>query len=397
MHDPTHGCCPCCGASKFERLLDFGQVPVSGRFRADPAEPLAVAGLGFELCATCGLVRQSGGAGPRDYSGTDRATARQFPSYGHALIAKLKSMGVGPDDLVLDIGSNDGSFLEALRGAGFKRVVGIEPSRRLAEDGRARGFAVENDYFGPQIVPRLLATHGRAHAAVCRHTIEHVPDPIAFVSALRACLNTDTGVALIEVPDGSAIPELMNVYEFWDEHLYCFCAENLARLVGRAGMRVLEIQVQAHLDTRNLLLWCAVGEGAQFASKERNCVSLWRGLEQGWAGYRAKLEAALKAAPHPLYLIGGSHSQYNFANYSGIGALVDHFIDDDAAKIGSFPPVAGGRPSIISTAQFEASARGGSVLKTAFGYPKWMARVCEHAARHRMQVLDPRDFLERSK
>lgn len=356
-----------------------------------------MARLGFELCAACGLVRQSGGAGPRDYSGTDRATARQFPSYGGELIAKLQSLGVGPEDLVLDIGSNDGSFLEALRGAGFRRVVGVEPSRRLAEDGRARGFAVENDYFAPQIVPRLVATHGHARAAVCRHTIEHVPDPGAFVSALRACLDAKTGVALIEVPDGSAIPELMNVYELWDEHLYCFCAENLTRLVERAGMRVLEIQVQPHLDTRNLLLWCGIGEGAGFAGAGRNCVSLWRGLEHAWARFRARLEAAVKVAPRPLYLIGGSHSQYNFANYAGIGPLVDRFIDDDAAKIGRFPPVEGGSPSIISTAQFEASARGGTVLKTGFGYPKWTARVSEHAARHGMRVLDPGDFLERSK
>ncbi len=352
-----------------------------------------MAELRFELCAACGLVRQSDGA-PRDYSGTDRATARQFPSYGDKLIATLKSMGVGLDDLVLDIGSNDGSFLEALRGAGFTRLVGVEPSRRLAEDGRARGFSVEDDYFGPQMVPRLLASHGRARAAVCRHTIEHVPDPLAFVSALRECLNPETGIALIEVPDGSAIPELGNVYEFWDEHLYCFCAENLARLAERAGMRIHAIEVQPHLDTRNLLLWCGMGEGAGSTGGGRDCVTLWRRVEQDWTGFRARLQAAVKVAPRPLYLIGGSHSQYNFANYAGIGALVDRFIDDDGAKIGRFPPVAEGSPSIISTAQFEASARGGSVLRTGFGYPKWTARVSEHAARHGMRVLDPRDFLE---
>jgi SAM-dependent methyltransferase len=389
--------CPCCGGMKFERLLDFGPVPVSGHFRAVPAEPLAMAPLGFELCAECGLVRQSENAAPRDYSTTDRATTGQFPSYGDGLISALRSQGVGQDDLVLDIGSNDGSFLEALRGAGFRRLVGVEPSRELAERGRLRGFPVENDYFGPALAPRILAKYGRARALVCRHTIEHVPDPLAFVSALHSCLHAGAGIALIEVPDGSAIPELLNVYEFWDEHLYCFCVENLVKLVERAGLRVLDAQVQPHLATRNLLLWCTTAPGKGAAGAQRDCVALWRGLERAWTASRTKLEAAVRSAPRPVYLIGGSHSQYNFANYAGIGTLVDNLIDDDATKVGRYPPVAGGQPSIISTAQFEAAARSGTVLKTGFGYPKWTARIEAHAAQHGMRMLDPHDFLECSK
>lgn len=55
---------------------------------------------------------------------------------------------------------------------------------------------------------------------------------------------------------------------------------------------------------------------------------------------------------------------------SGIGRFVDYFIDDDPAKIGRFPPVAEGRPCIISTLQFEATACAGTVFETGFGYPR---------------------------
>jgi SAM-dependent methyltransferase len=316
------------------------------------------------------------------------------------LIAKLKSLGVTPEDLVLDIGSNDGAFMEALRSADFRHLVGVEPSRLLCERGRARGFTVANDYFGPDIVAQLVAKHGCARAVVCRHTLEHVPDPFAFVAALRDCLNPAGGVALLEVPDGAAIPELLNVYEFWDEHLYCFGAENLSQLIERAGMQVLEAQVRPHLDTRNLLMWCLWGASAGAAAHTntpRDCVALWRALAPAWQAYRHHVADLTGRAPRPMYLIGGSHSQYNFVNYAGIGAFVDHFIDDDPAKAGSFPPVSGGRPSIISTAQFEATARGGTVLKTGFGYPSWTARICEHARRHAMRVLDPREIVAHPK
>ncbi|HVA40068.1 MAG TPA: methyltransferase domain-containing protein [Candidatus Binataceae bacterium] len=390
----TLAVCPCCGNRGFERLIDFGSVPISGWFRSDPREPAPSAELAFDLCNSCGLVRQLPGAAPRDYGATTRSTAKQFPAYGQALIERLASLGVGPNDLIVDVGSNDGVFLDALRTAGFSRLVGVEPSRQLADSARARGLRVENDYFGPHLVPDLLGAHGPARAIVCRHTLEHVPDPAAFVPALRDCLAPEGGVALLEVPDGAAIPDLMNVYEFWDEHLYCFCAENLARLLDRVGMPAFDAQVQPHLETRNLLLWCGRGRArAPEIGADRDCVALWRGLPARWAEFRERFGAALRDARRPIYLIGGSHSQYNIANYAGIGRFVDHLIDDDPAKLGGFPPILGASPSIISTARFESSARSGTVLITGFGYAKWTARICGHAAKHGMQRIDPRDFI----
>ena len=394
VSEPSRAACPCCAGDSFGRLIDFGRVPISGRFRADPREPVPSAALAFELCNGCGLVRQVPGTVPRDYGATTRSTAKQFPTYGHALIERLVSLGVGPNDLVVDVGSNDGVFLDALRAAGFSRLVGVEPSRQLADSARARGHRVENDYFGPHLVSGLLAAHGPARAIVCRHTLEHVPAPAAFVAALHDWLAPEGGVALLEVPDGAAIPELMNVYEFWDEHLYCFCAENLARLLEATGMPAFDAQVQPHLETRNLLLWCGRDRLRSPAiGANRDCVALWRGLAARWSEFRVRFGAALRGARRPIYLIGGSHSQYNFANYAGIGGFVDHLIDDDPAKLGRFPPILGASPSIISTAQFESSARSGTVLMTGFGYVQWTARIRGHAVTHGMQLIDPRDFI----
>jgi SAM-dependent methyltransferase len=386
--------CPCCDASQFEGLLDFGRVPVSGFFRADPTEPLISVPLALELCGSCGMVRQRRSAAERDYSDLTRPTARQFPAYWDELISTLKWLGVGTDELILEIGCNDGSLLERLRAAGFRRLLGVEPSHRLAESGCRRGLIVVNDYFGPEIVASLVAVHGPARAVICRHTLEHVPDPLGFLRALRDCLDARCGAALIEVPDSAVIPEQMNLYEFWDEHLYYFGAENLVRLVERAGMNVLRLERQPHLDTRNLLAWCGAADKQQLARRPSvypDAVTLWQELPAKWLAYRRQLAGAVRAAPRPLYLIGASHPQCNFANYFGIGLLVDHFIDDDPVKIGRFPSIAEGRASIISTADFEATARSGTVLKTGFGYPQWTARVCEGATRHGMQVLDPRD------
>jgi SAM-dependent methyltransferase len=387
--------CPCCGEASFQPFLNFSHVPLSGVFRKALADAIPHIDLKFDLCMRCGLVRQVASSGPREYVAVTRSTALQFPKYVHELIANLKHSGVGPDDLVLEIGSNDGLFLSALRDAGFKRVVGVEPSQDLAAAAQAKGHTVVCDYFGPDLVPRLVQDYGLAKAVICRHTLEHVPAPDVFVGALAHCLAGDDALALIEVPDGSAIPDLLNVYEFWDEHLSCFSKNNLRLLLNRAGLQVTGTVIQPHLETRNLLAWCKKSDIATrvvFDAEDAACVALWQSLLPRWAARKAGFASAVQQAPKPIYVVGASHSQTNLINYSGLGKHIDFFIDDDLAKVGLVPPVADTQAAIISTNDFEKSATGGTLVKAGFGYEKWTQRLCTHAALHGMMLIDPENF-----
>lgn len=390
--------CSCCGMLGVQPLLDFADVTLTGHFRKSSDVASQRIQLGFELCIQCGLVRQKAGGGPREYVEVTRSTSLQFPAYVHALIERLRASGVGPDDLVLEVGANDGLFMSALRDAGFKKLMGVEPSQDLAVAARARGHNVVCDYFGPELVPTLLAQYGAARAVICRHTLEHVPQPAAFVGALAQCLDGDRALALVEVPDGSAIPDLLNVYELWDEHLFCFSQSNLVRLLQRAGLEVLETAIQPHLETRNLLAWCKKAKVVRvrpLGSEDTACVALWQSLPERWDAFKSAFAKALSETPRPVYAIGASHSQTNLVNYAGVGKQVDFFIDDDAAKVGLLPPVAEARNAILSSAKFEASAKGGTLIKTGFGYEKWTQKLCGVALARGMTVLDPKDFIQK--
>lgn len=390
--------CSCCGFVDVQSLLEFHTVPLTGLFSTFSKHVSPSINLGFELCINCGLLRQKTGNQSREYLEVTRSTSLQFPTYVHTLIDKLKDFGIGADDLVLEVGANDGLFMSALRDAGFKNLVGVEPSQELAAAAQGRGHALVCDYFGPDLVPKLLEKFGPARAVICRHTLEHVPQPDTFLDALAQCLDGDQALALVEVPDGSAIPELLNVYEFWDEHLFCFSKNNLVRLLQRAGMEVLETKLQPHLETRNLLAWCKKSSTPQvdpFGPADAACVALWQSLPARWDFFKAEFSLALSEAPRPVYAIGASHSQTNLVNYAGVGNLVDFFIDDDTAKVGLFPPVREARHPILSSLQFEASAQGGTLLKTGFGYEKWTQKLCDIAQARGMTILDPKNYIQK--
>lgn len=382
--------CPCCNQNEFFEVASFPDIPVSGIFRETPEQSVISHSVAFEACSACGLLRNPHFASPPAYEEKPRATDRQFPVYHDALLSMIGT-SVAASDLIVEIGSNDGTFLELLRRNGFTNTYGVEPSSALAEASRARGFKTESGYFCREAVDGLLARHGAVKMAVCRHTLEHVPDPASFVGALRDLLLPGDACALVEVPESTVIAERMNFVELWDEHLYYFTARTLRRLFERNGLVVRSEAVYPHLDTRNLVMLVTPAgiPGDEILSQPINEAELWHGFVRRFEAGSARMKAVLKDAAHPVYLIGASHPQCNFVNYLDLGDFVDAMIDDDPIKHGKLPAIRSDRTRVVSSADFMTGTSGGTLLMTGFGYSGWTARLLEAATSRGMRVVDP--------
>lgn len=377
-------------------MVSFPAVPASGIFRLRCDEAFQAGDLHFDACVSCGLLRRRDFACPPDYTVKPRSTEKQLPSYRNDLLLAIASLAK-KSDLIADIGSNDGTFLRLLRENGYTNTFGVEPAFALAELSRQGGLRVQSGYFGPEIVKTLLATYGDVRLAVCRHTLEHVPYPGKFVTAIRELLNPVAGVALLEVPDSSVITERFNFVELWDEHLHYFTRHSLGFLLSRHGLSVDQHQIFPHLDTRNLLAWVSV-RGAKSAPPTAEPAgqgaAQWRTFSRKFQKFAARFRAEVATFGRPTYLIGASHPQCNFVNYLGIGDCLDFMIDDDPEKAGKFPPIRGRGARIITTEQFMACPNGGAVILTGFGYPGWTQRIVLAAAEKSMKIIDPQVFVE---
>lgn len=389
----THPC-PCCCGNEFQHLLTFGGLPPSGLFRLDSDEQQSTFTLELELCLACSLVRQKSMVHSKDYSSVERTPALRLPAHVSELVASLSLFGIRTSDFVLEVGSNDGAFLSALRASGYLNAAGVEPSIGLAKVARGKGFTILNDHFGPTCSEEIVQRFGRPRAIMCRHTVEHVPEPFTFVRTMRECLSEKGGILLIEVPDGSAVPELLNVYELWDEHLYYFSAENIGHMLCRAGLSVTKSQVYPHLDTRNIVLWAQPGvDNVVINPYQRQMFDRrreqWRKMPRSWFQMITVLREKLDRAPRPVYVVGAGHSQTNFFNFADLGRMVDFMIDDDPQKLGKFPPMKDGEPFTISTPQFESRATRGTLILSGFGYPAWTQHIRVHAEKVGMEIIDP--------
>ncbi len=135
---------------------------------------------------------------------------------------------------LLEIGSGYGYFLAAARDAGY-RASGVELS--------AVGAAHARDALGLDVVTGQLAdAPAGAHAAVCFwDTLEHVPDPVAFLREVAARL-APGGVVALSVPDYASLPARLLGARWWtlkpEQHIWHFTPETLRRVAGAAGLRI---------------------------------------------------------------------------------------------------------------------------------------------------------------
>jgi hypothetical protein len=111
-------------------------------------------------------------------------------------------------------------------------AIGFDPSF-TGEEKLPKGAAIHKTFFGPDQV-KLLPD---ATNVVCsRHTIEHVPDVHAFVSALAASVTTQVRTLFIETPDANWILENTAFQDFFYEHCSIYTPASMSKILGEYGL-----------------------------------------------------------------------------------------------------------------------------------------------------------------
>jgi 2-polyprenyl-3-methyl-5-hydroxy-6-metoxy-1,4-benzoquinol methylase len=387
--------CGACAGVQFTPFFRAREWSVSGHYPSTATRPARPVAIELEVCRSCGLIRQvPDRLVPLNYDQIIRGTAKQLPDYAQRIISSLSEHGVGKNDLVVEVGANDGTFLKELRNSGYSNLLGVEPSRQLVETAASYGFTVLNDYFDRRLAQRILASHGPARAIICRHTLEHVPDIHELTSGIADLLASD-GVSFVEVPDTDWVITQLFAHEIWDEHVSYLRAESLARLLERAGLQPVRLERVRFRDTRNLLCWSvrqpATSLLRSLAEDETTPADVDR-FQTRWDAFSALLRARVAAAPRPVIGIGASHIQLNFLNFTGLDDI-DVLIDDDSSKAGRFAPLAKQVP-IRTTADVVANTRKGTLLRTAFPYPDWQERICNSLIPFGVGSIEPYDFVQ---
>lgn len=151
---------------------------------------------------------------------------------------------------VADIGSGFGVFLTELQEQGaFSRLVGVEPDGQLAEICRQRGFAVLAEPAETATAAALPG--GPADVATCFEVLEHIRDPLPFLTSIRRLL-APRGLLYLTTLTISGF-DLQVLWErsksiYPPHHINLLSLEGMERLLERSGYTVESIVTPGQLD-----------------------------------------------------------------------------------------------------------------------------------------------------
>lgn len=239
--------CRSCGSTNLETFLDLGLMPLSDGLReadqlgeADPRYPLETA-----FCPDCGLVQIRHTVAPEvlfddDYPYYSSFSDALVAHAGRNVAARIEELELGPDDLAVEIASNDGYLLQHYVAAGIP-AVGIDPAKGPVEAAQAKGIDTRHAFFTEELADELAAGHVRAKVLHGNNVLAHVADTRGFVRGVRTLLAED-GVAVFEVP---YLRDLIDHTEFdtiYHEHLCYFSVLALDALFASNGLHLNRVE-----------------------------------------------------------------------------------------------------------------------------------------------------------
>lgn len=349
------GRCIVCHGTDLAPVVEVPAVPVlcnavcctREQALATPRMPMALS-----VCRTCGHLfnRTFDPARARydsDYENSLHASPL-FQNYALTLADRL----IVEHDLhgkeVVEVGCGDGRFLELLCGMGGNRGVGFDPSGEPRQQGaKGEDVRVFADAYGEP--------YGRhkGDIVVCRHVLEHVADPGAFIDLLGLAMKGASARLYIEVPNGLYTLAGGLIWDLIYEHCSYFSEDSLARLLMDRGFALHRLT--SEYRGQFLCADAAPARGAEIHAVPRavpesvvyvaSFATHFRDTVLGWSRYIAA------AAGQGATIVGwGAGSKgVTFLNLveRGSGA-VRHIVDVNPKKWGRF--VAGTGQEIVCPA-----------------------------------------------
>ena len=238
--------CQNCAAQPLTPVVFLGHLPPVSTMYPIDGPPVREGWFPAPVCycPSCHLVQLGYVEDPAllfqpEYKYTSGTTKNLRENFA-ALSRQARSrFALSTRDLVVDIGSNDGTLLTNFQAAGHK-VVGIEPTK-AADIAIAAGIPTVRGFLGTTTVDAVVSQYGKAKIVTAANVFGHISDLDQVMSSISALLEPD-GVFISE---SDYLLDIINGLEFdtmYHEHLRYYSAHSIQDLLARRGFRAISIE-----------------------------------------------------------------------------------------------------------------------------------------------------------
>jgi SAM-dependent methyltransferase len=238
--------CRSCDAALQNTFVDLGSSPLANAYltKAQLTDPEHFYPLHVYVCDRCFLVQLPPVTTPEELFGE----YAYFSSYSDSWVEHARRyveevvdrFGLGSDDRIVEIASNDGYLLRHFTERGIP-VLGIEPAQNVAMAAEEAGIPTLAEFFGLGTAERLRTDGEAADLVIGNNVLAHVPELGDFIAGVRVLLKPE-GVVTMEFPHLLRLIEKVEFDTIYHEHLSYFSLLAVERLFAEARLTLFDVE-----------------------------------------------------------------------------------------------------------------------------------------------------------
>lgn len=238
--------CRICDSNLIFDFLSLGSMPIPNGFlsKKELKKSESFYPLGICVCEKCWLVQLTHVVPAelmfKNYLYIPSTSTTMLTHFKKLADNTINEFNLNSNDLVIDIGSNDGTLLGFFKQSEIK-VLGVDPARNLAQVAKLKGINTIDDFFTDNLAKRVSREFGKAKIITATNVVAHVNNLHNLISGINLLLDKQ-GVFIMEFP---YLVDLLEKNEFdtiYHEHLSYFSIRPLTELFNRHNMYIYNIK-----------------------------------------------------------------------------------------------------------------------------------------------------------
>lgn len=346
--------CRSCKSNKLVSVLNLGNQPWCNDFLSEESvgkEKLYP--LHMAYCTECELL-QLNHTVPKetmfsDHSYLSGVTKTLVNHFYEVAEENIKQFNMKKDDLVVDIGGNDGTQLQQYKKAGIDNVLNIECAERVSDISRQNGIKTITEYFNKQSVDKYIGEKV-VKLYNASGVFFHLEELHSVVDGIKTSLRDD-GVLIVQFMYAGTMIEKLNFDTIYHEHLCYYTLRSLSNLLSPYGLEIFDAYY-SEIHSGSIIAKITHTDG-ELNKKTNRCEQL---LEKDkkytldeFLLFASKIESKrfelkerlqqIKNSGKTIYAYGAPAKGNTLLNYFGIDkSLIDKSVEINDLKIGNYLP-----------------------------------------------------------
>ena len=280
------------------------------------------------------------------YAGSSEYMKKHFKNFSNF----IKKNYLNTESKIIEIGSNDGTLLKNFL-ENEKNILGIEPSKNVADKAINDGVPTLNKFFNTNNISNLKNFLGKTDVILASNCICHIPDLDNLIKGIDLLLNKD-GTFIFEEPYLGSMIEKTSYDQIYDEHIYMFSVSSIQKIFKRYDFELIDVIPQVtHGGSMRYIVKRAgnniiSGQMNKILENEKNkkidtiesCLDFKNNCEKSKENIIQKLYK-LKNDNKKICGYAATSKSTTVLNYCQINSkTIDYICDTTSEKIGKYSP-----------------------------------------------------------